>query len=155
MLDLEQSAVINWLNAIDPERPGNAWPPAVRPVEQQADAPALLTDLGRLLDGLGNDGAADLGRELRVPTVSHQLRDVIAQLGAARLFRLLHWLGELEIEGSHLVVAALIEGDAQQAQALRIAILAHARRVLLGRIFAPERLAALRAATETALQEID
>jgi hypothetical protein len=51
------------------------------------------------------------------------------------------------------VVTALVEGDTAEARALRASIAALTRRAQLRRLFAPERVAALRAASEIALKE--
>jgi hypothetical protein len=154
MLDLQQAAVIDWLNVIDPARPESEWPPAVRLIETEAGAPELFEDLGRLLNEFGNDRSDALARTLRTDEPAHLLRDILAQVGAARLFRLLHWLGERDVFESHLIVAALLEGASDEARALRAAIAAFTRRALLVRLFAPDRLAVLQSATEIALKEI-
>jgi hypothetical protein len=78
---------------------------------------------------------------------------VLAQAGAARVFRLLHWLDERQIPDSQIIVAALIEGDRPGAAALRATIAAFAQRQFLNRMFAPDRIAALQAATQTALKD--
>ena len=153
MPNLHQNAVIDWLVGIQPARSQSEWPPSVRPIETQDDAPELLGELGNLLSQFGDDQLQDLSRVLRTQVLTNPLRETLAQLGAARLFRLLHWLGEREIPDSHLVVAALVEGNSGEAHALRSAITAFTRRTLLTRLFAPDRLAALQAAAETALKE--
>ena len=71
-------------------------------------------------------------------------RAVLAQLGAARLLRLLHWLAESDEPRR---IAVLISGDDATGAALRAAIAAVTRPALLRRIFAAERIAALDAAS--------
>lgn len=153
MPNLQQNTVTDWLVAIHPARSQSEWPPSVRPIETQDEAPELLGELGNLLSRFGDGQLEELSRALRTQVLASPLRETLVQLGAARLFRLLHWLGEREVPDSHLVVAALVEGNSDEARALRGAITAFMRRILLTRLFAPDRLAALQAATETALKE--
>lgn len=154
MPDLQQDAVTEWLTALDPARPDDAWPPAIRALETEAEAPGLFEDLGHLLDQFGPDETEVLAAALRAPPLAIALRAVLAQAGAARVFRVLHWLGdEGDLAQPHLVVAALTEGGSHEARALRAAIAAFTRRTLLNRLFAPDRLAALMDATQTAMTE--
>lgn len=153
MPNLQQNAVTDWLVASHPARSQNEWPPSVRPIETQDEAPELLGGLGSLLSQFGDDQLQELSRVLRTQALTNPLRETLAQLGAARLFRLLHWLGEREVPDSHLVVAVLVEGNSDEARALRSAITTFTRRALLTGLFAPDRLAALQAAAETALKE--
>jgi hypothetical protein len=153
MLNLEEPAVTAWLAAIHPARQTADWPPAVRPIETQTGAPQLLAEIGHVLGGL-NDTAVDaLTTDLRTGEGATDLRDILAQTGAARLLRILHWLAELSIADTHLVVAALTEGDGPEARALRAAINAVTRRALIARIFAPDRIAVLQTITERAFAE--
>ena len=98
----------------------------------EADAPELFEDLGHLLDQFGPGETEMLATALRSPPVAAELRAALAQAGAGRVFRILHWLGdERALVAPHLVVAALTEGSTQEARALRAAIGAFTRRVLL------------------------
>jgi len=154
MPDLQENAVTEWLAALDPTCADDDWPPAIRAIETEADVPNLFEDLGCLLDRFEQSESETLAAALRSPPVAAALRATLAQTGASRLFRILHWLGdECALSRPHLVVAALTEGSTQEARALRAAIATFTRSVLLMRLFAPDRLAALQAATETAMQE--
>ena len=126
--------------------------PAVRAVETQADNPERLQAFGFLLDQLAERDLRDFSAALREASLRDGLRAVMAQLGAARLMRLLHWLVEIDLPGCDAVISALVGGDDTTGHALRAAIPAVTRRALLRRIFAPDRLAALHAACETALE---
>jgi hypothetical protein len=152
MLNLELGAVIDWLTAALPACPDETWPPPVRPLELDGDAPALLTELGQALEAFSDQQLDLLGRHLRADPLAGHLRDVLTQMGAARQCRILDWLGERGLIDSPLIAAALVSGDSPEATSLRAAIRACARRALLSRLFAPDRLAALHSATETALQ---
>jgi hypothetical protein len=66
--------------------------------------------------------------------------------------RLLHWLAEIYLPDCPSVISALVGGHDATGHALRAAIAAVTRRALLRRIFAPDRIAALHAACETALE---
>jgi hypothetical protein len=151
MPDLSQTAAQEWLRRID--TPGEGWPPAVRPVEDQGDAPELWAELGRLLDQLAAASPECLSKALRAPAIADPLRAVLAQAGAARVFRFVHWVGEAAGGDSYAVLSVLTEGDSPEATALRATIAGFGRRAVLRRIFAPERVAALHAATEQAMTE--
>jgi hypothetical protein len=93
-----------------------------------------------------------LSTTLRETPFRDDLHVVMAQLGAARLMRLLHWLAEIDLPDCPSVISALVGGDDATGHALRAAIAAVTQRALLRRIFAPDRIAALHAACETALE---
>ena len=153
MPDLEHRAVTDWLTELRPVVAAQEWPPAVRPLEMEAGHPERLVALGRALDDLEDDHVAELARMLRTPRLAEDLRAVLAQLGAARLLRILHWLPERGIPECNLVIAGLVEGDAPEARAIRAAFAALTRRAILRRIFDPERVALLNAACIAALKE--
>jgi hypothetical protein len=153
MPDLEHRAVTDWLTELRPAVAGQEWPPAVRPLEMEVGHPEELVALGRALDDLGEDHIAELARALRVSPFRDDVRVVLAQLGAARLLRILHWLPEQGIPDCNLVIAALIEGVSPEACALRAGLAALSRRAILRRIFDPERIALLTAACTPALKE--
>ena len=154
MPDLRQDAVTDWLTVLDPARKDDDWPPPVRPIETEADAPGLLEELGRLLERFGDGESELLAAALSSPPLVAEVRSVLAQTGAARTFRILHWFGdERSLAEPHLLVTALTEGGTAEARALRAAIAAFTRRTLLARLFATDRLAALREATESAMPE--
>jgi hypothetical protein len=154
MPDLRQDVVTEWLASLEPTRATDAWPSPLRALETEADAPALFEELGHLLDQFGPDETEALTGAVRAPPLVVAMRGVLAQAGAARLLRILHWLGdERGLAQPHLVVAALTEGGAPEARALRAAVAAFTRRTLLDRLFAPDRLAALQGATQTAMTE--
>jgi hypothetical protein len=154
MPDLRRDAVTGWLATLDPARRDEDWPPAVRALETQSDAPSLFKDLGHLLDQFEVGEMETLAAALRSHPVAVPLRAILAQSGAGRVFRILHWLGdECAIAEPRLLVAILTEGGSLEARTLRAAITAVTRHALLARLFAPDRLAALQAATETAMTE--
>ena len=153
MPNLEQRAVIDWLTEVRPITAAEEWPPAIRPIEAVADVPQAFEELGQTLDELSKDNLEVLSLAIRTTQLRYDLRAVIARVGAARLLRLLHWFVEQEVPDCNAVVAALVEGDTAEARALRAAIAALTRRAQLRRLFAPERIAALQAASEIALKE--
>jgi hypothetical protein len=153
MPNLEERAVIDWLTEVRPITAAEEWLPAIRPIEAVADAPRAFEELGQTLDELSKDNLDVLSLAIRTTRLRYDLRAVIARVGAARLLRLLHWFVEQELPDCNAVVAALVEGDTPEARALRTAIAALTRRAQLRRLFAPERVAALQAASEIALKE--
>ena len=67
MPDLRQDAVTEWLTALDPADDRDHWPPAVRALETEADAPELFEDVGHLLDQFGPGETEMLATALRSP----------------------------------------------------------------------------------------
>ena len=150
---LEDHAVTDWLTELRPVVDAQEWPPAIRPLEMETGHPEQLVALGRALDDLEDDHIAELGRMIRMSAFADDLRALLAQLGAARLLRILHWLPERGIPECNLVIAALVEGVSPEARALRAALAALTRRAILRRIFDPERIALLTAACTAAFKE--
>src|SRR6516162_5207310 len=95
MPDLEQAAITEWLTALRPAA-ANEWPPAIRAIETEADNAKRLQALGSILDEIPQEELPDLSTALREGPLRDDLRAVMAQLGAARLMRLLHWLAEID-----------------------------------------------------------
>jgi hypothetical protein len=147
MPDLEQQAVTRWFTGLVSDANAGAWPSPLRTIETTDDNAERLRALGIVLDQLTS---GDLAAVLREAAFQEDFRAVLAQLGAARLMRLLHWLGETDATQPEGMVPALVAGDDEIGRALRAAIAAVTRRALLARIFAPERIAALEAACRTA-----
>ena len=153
MPNLEQHAVTAWLTELRPGPAATEWPPVMRAIETEADVPQRLAALGTALNELAPGDPHALATALRNPPLRDDLRAVLAQLGAARVLRLLHWLSETDLPDCHAVIAGLLQDDGRAGQALRAAVEAVIRRVVLRRIFAPKRIAALELACAAALQE--
>ena len=152
MPNLEQHAVTEWLTAVRPASAASEWPPPIRTIETEADNPERLQRFGSILDQLARGELEILATALREAPLRDDLGAVMAQLGAARLMRFLHWLAEIDLPDCPTVISALVGGDDAAGHALRGAVAAVTRRALLRRIFAPDRIAALHAACETALE---
>ena len=153
MPDLSQNAARAWLRQIEPVEAAASWPPAIQAIEDQGNAPVLWVELGECLDQVAAAGPEALTQALRTPSVSAGLRLVLAQSGAARVFRFIHWLGQNAQADSYALLAAATDGGSPEATALRATITGFGRRATLSRIFAPERVEALHAATELAMTE--
>ncbi|MGH7117835.1 MAG: hypothetical protein ACREFP_02380 [Acetobacteraceae bacterium] len=153
MLSLEQNAVTEWFTELRPPDVKDGWPPAVRPIEIVTEAAPLLEELGRRLDQLRQLDAGSLASAMQSRPLRADLKAILAQTGAARTMRLLHWLAEQDLPNSHAIAVALTRGDTPEARALRAAVAVVTRRATLGRVFAPDRIAALKSAAEAALQE--
>ena len=151
MPNLEQHTVTEWLTELRPAA-SREWPPPVRAVETEADNPERLKAFGSLLDQLAKGDLQDFSAALREAPLRDDLRAILAQLGAARLMRLLHWFAEIDLPSCDAVISTLVGGDDANGRALRAAIAAVTRRALLRRIFAPDRIAALLTACEAALE---
>src|SRR6516164_6238203 len=118
MPNLEQHAVTEWLTQLRPPAAASEWPPPIRPIESEADNSEHLLALGCVLDQLPEQELQGFSSALRQAPLRDDLSAVLAQLGAARLMRLLHWLAEIEIPDCHAVIAALIASDDTTGQAL-------------------------------------
>ncbi len=152
MLDLRTDAVTDWLQLVWPAD-ATSWPPPVRSVEATPRAQALLTELGDLLERGCDEDPAGLGTKLRDHELAPELQMLLAQLGAARLLRILHWLNERGIPDNFAIIAGLLAGDTPSGRAIRAAIAAITRRATINHLFAPQRLTELQIAAETALKE--
>ena len=153
MLDLDKDAVTRWLT----ERQPMGAPPArdpIRPIEDAPEVRPSLLVLGGTLGAARERDAAALSGQLCADPARDDLRGVLAQLGGARLLRILDWLTEDAVPESRRVLEALLAADPSGAgQALRTAIEDHNRQALLGRIFSQERLDALLAACRATPKE--
>ncbi len=142
MPNLEQQAVQGWLEALRPDDRA-AWPPAIRPIEATGRSPVQLVELGAALDGLIPADLKRLRDALRDDRLLTELRSVMAQFGAARALRLLHWLAEVDLPDCNDVIAKLTQGQDPGARALRATIEAVTRTATVRRMFAPDRIVAL------------
>ncbi len=153
MPNLEQQAVTGWL--ADLRRDDQAtWPPPIRPIETTGRAPEHLVAFGTELDKLGLNDLRRFRDALRENPLLPELRTAMAQLGAARTLRLLHWLAEIDLPGCHDVIATLTQGQDRGARALRTTIEAVTRVATVRRMFAPERIAALERACATVKESL-
>lgn len=150
MPDLTLKTVEGWLVGTHSDGP----PPPVRPIEREPDVARRLDHLGSALDAAATADALALSRALRGEPLRGDLQAVLAQLGAGRALRLLSWLGEVDLPECHQAVAALLASGGDTGAALRAALAAVARRTTLASMLAPERIAALRAATQDAKEPI-
>jgi hypothetical protein len=147
MPNLEQQTVIGWLAALRPDD-HTTWPPAIRPIEVTGRAPDQLAALGAVLDELVPTDLRQLRDALRDDRLLTELRSALAQFGAARTLRLLHWLAEVDLPDCNDVIAKLTQGQDAGARALR-ATIAVTRVATVRRMFAPDRIAALELACST------
>ena len=149
MPNLNEQYVTSWL-AEWRGSPSSDWPPSVRPIERQDGLPDLLAALGDALEAGARSRAGSLCEQIQAEPQANSLRSVLAQLGAARALRVLHWLSELDLPESRAVLDAMLRDRSDEGAALCALVDALRRRATLHRIFAPDRLAALeRACTET------
>lgn len=142
MPNLEQQAVTGWLADLRPDD-STVWPPVVRPIETAERNPEHLIELGTALDRLTPADLQRLRDALREDLLLTEMRTAMAQLGAARTLRLLHWLAEVELPDCHNVIASLTRGQDAGAKALRATIEAVTRAAMVRRMFAPDRITAL------------
>ena len=142
MPDLSHHSTLAWLRARDPGAAALA-----RPGPADADAAALkaVLRLGTLLDRAAEADAVALAEALCRPETAAAMRRVLPQLGVARRLRLLEWFaGSGGLPHGRVLVAAL--GDGPDGAFQRAELAALERRAVLERLFAPERVAEVRAA---------
>lgn len=153
MLDLRTSAVLNWLQLIRLREPTGAWPPPVRDLEASEEAQALLTDLGQRLDQAAAHAPARLSGQLTTAVAILSLQDILAQLGAARTMRIMHWLREIGVPEGVAAGNAIMRGDTHAARAIRACVTTVSRQGALARLMSPERLEELASAAQAASLE--
>ncbi len=139
MPDLERSSVLNWLQRSEP-RIASEGGPLFRPVEDLPEVRALLTELGESLD------AVPAARAALSEDAGELAREVMAQLGMARMLRLVEWLdgrGPAEAAGQELQALLLRNEDTEAGRLIRTTLQVLHRRSLLDCIFAPDRVQAL------------
>ena len=140
MPDLSKTTVTMWLQERAPSI-ATLWGGAVRSLEDDADVRVALANLGDALDASLNRDPASLSAKLREPSFQSEFRTVLAQLGPARLLRLLHWLTFAGLPAGEKVVTGLMRAEPSGIGAmLRAAVLELHRQELLARIFSKDRL---------------
>ena len=147
MPDLTTGAVRDWLATEYPAAASSEWPPPIRAIEERDGHPGLLAEFGHALDDAASGGRNPVSGEL------DPLRSVLAQLGAARLLRLLQWALEADLPEAHALTSRLLQGSGSEARALRAALRALALHRTLDRMFSPQRVAALETACAIAQNE--
>lgn len=152
MPNLGQHDVTQWLSGWQ-KGTGSGWPPLVRAIEAETSVETRIIQLGFRLDDAAAADLQALSDCLREDGVADGLREVLAQLGAARTLRLLHWLSEADLPERGTLLSILLRHDGPAGAALRVVIEALRRQQVLGRLFAPERLVALELACTEALEE--
>lgn len=149
MLDLHPHAVAGWLKAIQPARTDADWPPPIRPIEASDDAAGLFEQLSEALGKHQDDGGARLAVALADPKMAASLRTVLAQLGAARMLRIVAALSDvLPDETMAPLQRDLRDRRTAEGRALGAALDATAHTTLRGRLTAQHRLEALARAVE-------
>ena len=135
MLDLETQAVTGWLQAIQPARTDDDWPPPIRAIESADDAPDLFGALSQAIGRHQSDDGQHLAATLTDPGTVALLRSVLAQLGAARMLRIMSALSDLLPDGETAAELHqhLRDRHAPEGRALAAALDAIARTTLRGR----------------------
>jgi hypothetical protein len=145
----------DWFSAAHGPLAPSDWPPPIRAIEERDSHPRLLAELGAALDEATNHDPRYVSAVLLEDNGPERLRGIVAQLGMARLLRVLHWALETDLPNVHSLVPRLLAGEDLDARALRSALTALNRRITLERMFSPARIAALDAACAIAEKEAD
>jgi len=148
MPDLAEAAILNWIDAVRPLPERHDWPPILRAVERAPDIAPACEGLGAALDRAIAADALALSAALRAAPLREDLAAALAQFGAGRLLRLLHWLAEVDLPECGAAIAALMGTGDAAGRALQAAASALTRQATLRSILHPDRIAALRAALE-------
>ena len=153
MPDLAQRAVTAWFSALQPPTAAADLPPATRPTESHDALAPLVEAFGSALDAAATDDARRLSLALRETPLRQDMTAILAQFGAARVLRVMHWLAEQDLPDSHAIIASLLHDGDPSGRSLRSAVHALTRRASLRQMFAPERIAALEQACALAVKE--
>ena len=148
MPNLQRQSSIAWLHAIEPEFSRRVGQP-VRAIEDLAEVHPRLVDLGTSLDELTSAEPSEIETRLLADDTVRHLREVLAQLGPARLLRVLAWIETAPPRGEEILDALVQDDRTDAGHALRGILRELQRQALLARIFHPDRLALLQAVTTT------
>jgi hypothetical protein len=150
MPQLGITAVTDWVSAYEPSA-ATGWVTLIQPVEDNPEAETALGDLGRALDDAS--AARVLLSGVTDDEARSDLHEILSQLGAARLLRLLRWFGcESGPDGSRALEAQFADRYGMEDK-LRKLVQALHRQALLARMFDDERLDALLRASRIAAGE--
>jgi hypothetical protein len=149
MLDFTEAGVVAWFAPLRPPTRQNNWPPAIRAIERGPSVEPLLHELGALLSELGTQAPSILPEALLGDPIQHDLQTVVAQLGAARLLRLVDWFSAV-LPGAPQLFAQLSQGRTANAQSINSSLRALTARDTLTRMFSPDRVAGLQSCAEAA-----
>ena len=148
MPDLSKTKVETWLES-QGSGVAKLWGGAVRPIEDDADVRSALSEMGHTLDRSINKDAGKLSATLQSNPTQAALRNILVQLGPARLFRLLHWFSAAGLPDAGKVVGGLLQDEPSGiGQMLRAAVQEMHRQELLARLFSRGRLEILLAACQ-------
>ena len=153
MPDLRTPAVLDWLQLMRPREAPGVWPPPQRPVETSSRTETLLAELGQLLDQEAAHSPDRLSAQLSAADTVESLQQTIAQLGAARTMRIMHWFREAGIPEGLAIGNKVMTGHTHAARAIRECVTTVARQAALSRLMSPGRLKELASAAQAALQE--
>jgi hypothetical protein len=147
MLDLTEAGVVAWFTQVSPLCPNNIWPPATRSIERDSAVQPLLDELGFVLSEVYADAPQALQHIFDEEAARCDLQIVLAQLGAARLLRIIDWFATLQPDGE-LKVLQLSGGETAEGKALASSIRTLTARATITRMFGPYRVAELQSCAQ-------
>lgn len=154
MLDLTAESVTGWLQAIQPTRTDTDWPPPIRLIEVSPEAERLFDGLGQALSQHQIADGANLLVALSDQVFLASFRAVLAQMGAARMLRVIAMLADTLPDGAMaLIQREFRDTKTADGRALGAALDAVARTTLRGRLTAESKLATLALAVERIAEE--
>jgi hypothetical protein len=143
MPDLSTRSIGSWL---DHEELGawNELPDAARRAELDPNIETAIVALGVALDEAYSLDPKSLSKRLRTDPARTTFQSILAQLGSARLLRLLDWMTEPNKPYREALLAGLFTPKAGDAsEAIQKAVQFASRRALLARITADVRMSSL------------
>jgi hypothetical protein len=149
MPDLTEGGVTEWFTPIRPPGPRKFWPPVFRHAECAPSITPLLEDLGSALSELQAEGDAAMAYKLQDENAFRDLQVVVAQLGGARLLRILEGFASSFPEGKKLI-ARLTRGPSTEAQTIQSALHSLTGRATISRMFNPDRVVELQTCAQVA-----
>ena len=150
MPDLGSAAIADWIVAYGSNDL------ASMSQQQQAETvgiAAATIALGSALDAATLRAADVLVNALETTDLACDLSAVMARFGPDRRLRLLHWLTEAGFDNPHSIIARITDPATPGGAALQQWFAAVLRREMLGRLFARDRLEALRITCERAARQ--
>jgi hypothetical protein len=122
-------------------------------VETSPQSETLLAAFGQLLDQEAARSPDRLAAQLSMADTVESLQQTIAQLGAARTMRIMHWYREAGVPEGVAIGNKIMTGHTHAARAIRECVTTVARQAALSRLMSPSRLHELASAAQAATQE--
>ncbi len=143
MQDQSAHPTTAWLEQEEPYR-SSSLPAALHRLEETPNIEAALVAVGIALDEARTNVPEKLFKLINKDPGKTAFRTVLAQLGDARLIRLMEWLSTPDHPTRHELLAGLLTpGTTDSSQAIAVIYRALTRRTILQRMIGDERIGSL------------